>query len=94
MILAPDDIQTDSHVCIHSIRHFRRRRNQRVEMPRTDIPSDLAIPSGVPLRVMAMSLPFVLSTVLEPGGDESGPAIIDLRTIHLTPVSDDYIDAL
>ena len=97
MILAPDDIQIGNYVTVHSVcLPFRDRRGQRPQSLPGDaiITAGPPVPAGVPLRILAESLPFVLCSVLEPGGTEAGPAIIDIRTIRLAPVSDAYVDAL
>lgn len=46
--------------------------------------AEVPVAPGIPLRVIAMSLPFVYVAVLEGNGGESGPVILDIRKVELT----------
>ena len=98
MILAPDDIQVDSHVAIHSTRRPRLMRTKvnslRNAVLETEFVDEPPVPQGVPLRVLATSLPFILCSVMEPSGTEAGPVIIDVRTVNLTRMSAAFVQAL
>ena len=37
---------------------------------------------GIPLRIIGLSLPFVACAIIEPGGREAGPTILDIRTTN------------
>lgn len=97
MILAPDDIQVNTYVSIHSVRaqlKGERSSNRRDQAAYVVIAEALPVPLGVPLRVLSVSLPFVLCAVVDPEGAESSPAIIDVRVHRLTPTTESFVDAL
>jgi hypothetical protein len=48
----------------------------------------IAVAAGTPLRVLAMSLPFVYVAVLEGNGEESGPVILDMRLADLAEIDE------
>ena len=54
----------------------------------------MPVPAGYPMRVLEVSLPFAACVVIEPGGSESGPAIIDLRSFQLCRVSKEFVEAI
>ena len=54
----------------------------------------MPVPPGYPMRVLEVSLPFAACVVIEPGGSESGPAIIDLRSFQLCRVSKEFVAAI
>lgn len=49
---------------------------------------------GVPMRIIAVDLPFIYCMIIEPGGSEGGPLIVDVRTLSLMRVSRTTIRAL
>ena len=49
---------------------------------------------GVPLKVLGVSLPFVLCSVLCPGGTEAGPEIIDVRHHKVVRLDVSYVQAV
>ena len=54
----------------------------------------LCVPLGAPLRILGLSLPYLLCAVVHPGGAELGPAIIDIRTACLMRVEPRYLNAI
>lgn len=106
MIITADDFTTGMHVAVHShIEEHRARRLVRsgpggmhagemlIQVPDNDDSRERP-QLGVPLHVIAMELPFLYCMVVEPGGEETGPAILDTRTVRLMRVSNATLDAL
>ena len=93
VILAADDICKGDYVAVHSpdpklarrLRHF-----VDTQMPQHLFP----VPLGVPMRVVAISLPFVACSIIQPGGSESSPLIIDMRVARLCRVDIDFVEAI
>ncbi len=52
------------------------------------------VPVGIPLRVLERSLPFVVCAVIEPGGSEAGPIILDLREVQLCRLRSGFVKAI
>ena len=52
------------------------------------------IREGVPLRVLGISLPFLVCGVLQPGGQELGPQIVDVRRTSLALLDEAYVQAI
>jgi hypothetical protein len=48
----------------------------------------------MPLEVTAVSLPFVACGLLQPGGDQIGPVILDVRGLRLMEVSRKFVAAI
>ncbi len=52
------------------------------------------VAEGIPMRVLGISLPFVVCGVLYPGGREVGPEIIDVRSVRLVSLDPSYVQAI
>ena len=48
----------------------------------------------MPLQISQLSLPFVACAIIEPGGREAGPTILDIRKVQLCKLDDNYVNAL
>lgn len=96
LVLRIDDISANSYVAIHSMK--RRRQSQRTDIARqlavAVIENEPPVPMGVPLRVLELSLPFIACSIVEPGGTESGPVILDLRVMRLCRVRERFVRAI
>ncbi|MBT4561307.1 MAG: hypothetical protein HOC43_10740 [Planctomycetes bacterium] len=51
-------------------------------------------PRGVPHRVLAISFPYVVLAVLQPGGALDGPVIVDIKDVDFRVVSKSYVSAI
>ena len=95
-ILAADDLAPQMFVAVHSPRRpsgvVRRAGPRGIEVHEEPLASP--VPPGVPLQVMASSLPFVVCSVLEPGGNLDGPVILDLRAVRLTRLTREFVTAV
>lgn len=95
-ILAADDLAPQMFVAVHS--HCRSDRNVRRAGPYGievhEVPPASPVPPGVPLQVMASSLPFVVCSILEPGGNLDGPVILDLRAVRLMRLAPEFVEAV
>ena len=94
-IVRADDLSKDTLVTIHSLirpsRVVRQHSPDGIEVLAVDQPP---VPLGVPLQVRGVSLPFVVCAFLNPGGEWAGPVILDLRTMRLSHVSEDFVSAI
>ena len=52
------------------------------------------LPGGVPLKIQAITLPYVVCAVLYPGGEMRGPAILDIRHHQLMGLDAEYVRAI
>ena len=93
-ILVADDLAPEMFVTVHSVRQ-QGTRVQRHGPHEFEVHEVVApVSPGLPLQVLGISLPFVVCSVLNPGGGHSGPVIIDLRTVCLARVAPQFIDAI
>ncbi len=54
----------------------------------------LCVPLGIPLRINGVSLPFLICSLVHPGGETSGPVILDTRNVELARPSEQYMNAI
>jgi hypothetical protein len=95
-VLEFDDLEVGRFVAVHSLRSL--------EPGPTETPRDLAraqsrrpkspVPLGAPVEVVALNPPFVLASVVLPGGASCGPVLIDFRDVRLMPVPAAMVRAL
>ena len=98
--LAPDDLCHDLFVTVHA--HQTRRkavmRDPRGRRPSVEVIKDAMEDEngqfGIPLRIIGLSLPFVACAIIEPGGREAGPTILDIRKVQLCKLDENYVNAL
>ena len=98
-----DDLQPGMHLTVLGTKSMRIRMRGRGPSPRrlmeavaeqmTHVHDDCPQP-GIPLRVMSVSLPFMLFQVLEPGGTYTMPAVIDTRKFTFARVDDEYVQCI
>lgn len=98
-----DDLQPGMHLTVLGTKPMRIRVRGRGPSPRrlmqavaeqmTHVHDDCPQP-GIPLRVMSVSLPFMLFQVLEPGGTYTMPAVIDTRKFTFARVDDEYVQCI
>ncbi|MCH2145886.1 MAG: hypothetical protein MK082_12185 [Phycisphaerales bacterium] len=98
-ILPTDDLRPDLFVTVHShldrSRETARRRmamaQEAGEEPTLPMVISEPVPDrtcyGVPLRIAAVNLPYVYCMVIEPGGAENGPSILDVRQVRFMRVN-------
>lgn len=95
-VLAPDDLSQGTLVAVHSQRRqvgfIRRHGDDGIEF-REAAPT-APVPTGVPLEILGISLPFVACAVIEPGGTRAGPVILDIRTVRLARLSGSFVAAV
>ena len=89
MILEIDDIEVNQLVAVHSL-SFLSDSDQGPEKFKEFSP----VPPGYPLQVLSKSLPFITCSILQPGGGQCGPAVIDLRHLQLCRVTDDFVESV
>lgn len=93
ILLKADDLTKGQFVAVHSLSPIARLcREQSDERDTGGSPAP--VPPGFPLRVLEVSLPFVACSLLQPGGKESGPTIIDLRNVRLCRLNNGFIEAI
>ncbi len=95
-LLAPDDLRVGAYVALHSLLATPRQPLEEPELrphirPRRDAP---VLGYGMPVQIRAVSLPFLVCAILQPGGAHSGPAILDLREVRLIGVSRQFVRAI
>ncbi len=95
LILAVDDVTPGMFAAIHSCWRPRAiiRRGQPIATE-TALESPAPVPPGVPLRVIGVSLPFAACAVVQPGGEEAGPVIVDLRAVRLSRLDPAFVDSI
>ena len=98
-ILPTDDLRPDLFVTVHShldrTQETARRRmamaQEAGEEPAMPVVISEPAPDrtcyGVPLRIAAVNLPYVYCMVIEPGGSENGPSILDVRQVRFMRVN-------
>jgi hypothetical protein len=93
-ILAPDDLKVGKYIAVHSA--ARRAASEAPSEAADESPAARhgQFPAGVPLQVRAVSLPFLVCGVLQPGGGHSGPVVLDLRRVRLIGVNKSFVDAI
>ncbi len=96
--VAPDDLDLGMFVTIHSelVREPEAGLDEYfpgMKAPRSNGDS-LPAPLGVPLQVQGISFPFILCGVLSPGGEIGGPIVVDLRSVQLCKLAENYIKAI
>ena len=106
MMIKADDYTIGMYVAVHSHIEMERTRRYVRSGPDGSDHEEMLIREtghekarirpalGVPLHVLAIELPFLYCMVVEPGGSESGPLILDTRTVRLMRVSNATLDAL
>ena len=93
-ILAADDLTPGIYVAVHSMKWLAANSHSE-DQHTAHCPSSLGgLPMGVPLRVLEVSLPYACCAVLEPGGSEAGPVILDVRVIRLVRLREGYVRAI
>ena len=94
VLLAADDIQKGQFVSVYS--HTTQANQSYIHQPDcpASLPTTPTLPAGLPLRVLEHSLPFVACTVVQPGGIEDGPVILDLREVNLCRLTENFIKAI
>ncbi len=94
-LLAPDDLRVGSYIVIHSAAMPRRSAGESdVESMGRLTESMTFIAPGMPLQVKAVSLPFVACGLVQPGGGQAGPVILDVRGLKLMAVSHKFVAAI
>jgi hypothetical protein len=94
-----DDLKPDMYVAVHSFKGatnaaFSRRMREAGAPTLTPPESIHPVPRGVPLKVLATSLPYVACGVLNPGGGFAGPVILDIRRERLCRLTRDFVEAI
>lgn len=93
ILLKADDLAKGQFVAVHSLSPIARLCREHSD-ERDAGSSPAPVPPGFPLRVLEVSLPFVACSLLQPGGKESGPMIIDLRNVRLCRLNNGFIEAI
>lgn len=95
VILEADDLNVDDYIAVHATKYHRILPSRESAWAiRQLILVRPPVPLGIPLRILGISLPFVVCSLLEPGDNESGPVILDLRTVQVCRLDEDFIDAI
>lgn len=102
-ILAPDDLQPGRFVTVFGPARVRpsrsagRGRAMQVDLSQViqmHIAAAAQSRPGVPLRVSAVDVPFVLVQPVLPGGRLGPPMPLDLRQVVLAGLSDAFVQAV
>jgi hypothetical protein len=99
-ILAADDLKVGRVVAVHSAARPAQpppssmppeiERRIRVEFSAPPV----QLPPGVPFRIKALNLPFILVAVIEPSGESEAPFIIDASKHRLIKVPPAFVRAI
>jgi hypothetical protein len=92
-VLKADDLTKGQFVAVHSLSPLARFCQENSDERDANVPP-APVPPGFPLRILEVSLPFVACSLLQPGGKESGPTIIDVRNVRLCRISSGFIRAI
>ncbi len=95
-IIPVDDLEVGLYVAVYSHQdceaHFQVSHSDTVVQVTRE---DYARPGlGVPMRIIAVERPFIYCMIIEPGGSEDGPLIVDVRTLSLMKMSDETVRAI
>ena len=93
-ILAPDDLKVGKYIAVHSAARRSALDGSSESPDESGAARHGQFPAGVPLQVRAVSLPFLVCGVLQPGGGHSGPVVLDLRRVRLIGVNKSFVDAI
>ena len=93
-LIAADDLTNNDYVAVHSPKSNRPDAWNNGKNENHFITEYSPVPPGYPLRVIGLSLPFAACCVLEPGGRESAPMILDLRNIQLCRLSNEFVNSI
>ena len=95
-----DDISPGMYLTVLAARSQQIRVTSRHPSPRkimeavaeqmTHVHEDCPQP-GVPMKVLSLSLPFMLYQVLKPGGELSAPLVIDTRKFIFGRMDEHYV---
>ncbi len=89
-VLSVDDIERGQIVSFHSFHHTRPDAENSKSV---SFQCSLGrISAGTPMRVKAISLPFLACELLAPNGEKAGPVIIDVRCLRLCQLDKEYAD--
>ena len=106
MIINPDDFKVGMHITVHSHTEAERTRrlvrsgvegtNSEELLIRVESHEDsgFRIQLGIPLKVIAIELPFLYCMVVEPGNEHSGPVVLDSRNLRFMRVTAPTLRAL
>ncbi len=99
-IRVPDDMNPGDWIARYT---DARRRSKRGRIVIDDEGSRLRlgcdedpnrVPEGVPLKILGISLPYIVCSVLCPGGAECGPEILDVRHSEFVRLNRAYVEAI
>ena len=94
-ILPPDDLRVGAFVLVHSTVTTQQLRLDALKaLAACKNRSSPSIGFGIPLRIQAVDLPFLVCAVLQPGGAFTGPAILDVRKVRLVAASRKFVQAI
>ena len=99
-IRVPDDMNPGDWIARHTDARGRSRRGRIViddegNRLRLGCEEDAeSIPEGAPMKVLGMSLPYIVCSVLQPGGEERGPKILDVRHTRFIRLDPGYVEAI
>lgn len=95
LILATDDLNAGMFVAVFAPRVSKpSHRTVGTDCPGALLLAPIPVPPGIPLRILGVSVPFVACAVIEPGGIEAGPVVIDLRTVTLARIDPAFVDSI
>jgi hypothetical protein len=93
-VVEADDLRVGAYLAVHSFVGPQRPPREYSEQSGDWEPRACPLELGTPVRVRAVSLPFVVVEVVVPGGVACSPALLDVRRVRLMKVSRAYVSAV
>ena len=98
-MIPPDDLRPGDWVTRHVDLRKQRDVNPAFNVEgdtirRCDFEMDAGVLPGIPLRIRGVSYPYVVCSVLFPGGAEGQLEILDVRKDRLVALDDSYVSAI
>ena len=92
-VVTADDLELGNYVTPHQPQVSRVEKGLLTNCG-AQTASGKEIRPGIPLRVIAIDLPFVACAQLQPDGSEKGPLILDIRSLRLCRLSAEFVEAI
>ncbi len=93
VLIQSDDLETGMHIMVMGY-HVQTLHMSRSDHKVMKMGVNGPVQPGVPLKIIGVTRPFILCTVINPGGSEGGPIILDTRKANFTRPSEEYLQAL
>lgn len=92
-LIQSDDLETGMHIMVMGY-HVQAPLMAMSGTQVIEVEARAPVRPGMPLKIIGVTRPFIMCTVINPGGSEGGPIILDTRKASLTRPSEEYLQAL